>query len=79
MYSKTLISGLICLWDSGSSDSTIKQKRINPYKSKLRANKAEDRTASDTYKPMHGVKFTFSTPEFSSTVIITHNFHVVNE
>ena len=39
-YIQNLNSGLICLWYSGYTGSIINSMHINPYKSKLRANKA---------------------------------------
>ena len=53
------------MWDSGSTDSMKKRMHINPYKSKLRANKAEYITAACPYKTTHDVKVSFSMPEFS--------------
>ena len=60
----TLNSGLTYLLDSGATDSMIKCKHINNYKSKLRANKVEYITAAVPYTTTHSVKVPFSMPYF---------------
>ena len=54
--------GLACLWDSGSINSMIKCKHINPYKFKLRANKVNYSMVSGPYKITHNVKVIFIMP-----------------
>ena len=66
------------MWYRGSTNSTINRKHINPYKSKIRSNKAEYSTASGPYRTTHDVKVPFIMPEFSRRNVITRHFHVVN-
>ena len=77
-YRQTLNSGLPLLCHIGSTNSMIKSKHINPYKSKLRANKVEYSTASGLYKTTHDVKVPFSMTDFSNRNIITHRLHIDN-
>ena len=56
----------------------IKHKHINPCESKIRANKVKYRMADGLYKTTHGVNVPFFMPEFYSSKIITHDFHVYN-
>ena len=74
----TLKSGIICFWDSEATGSMINSKHINPYKFKLRANKFNYITVSVPYTTTHDVKVPFSIPEFYSSKIITHQFHIDN-
>ena len=50
----------------------IKCKHINPFKSKIRANKVDYRTADDQNITTHDVNYPFIIPEFSSSKVITH-------
>ena len=77
-YRHTLNSGITFLWEIGSNHRMIERKHINPYKSKLRANKVEYNTASGPYKTTHDAKVPFSMPQFSNRKIITHCFHIGN-
>ena len=56
----------------------IKCKHINPYKSKIRSHKVKYSTAAGPYTTTHDMKAPFIMPEFSSSKIITHLFHVDN-
>ena len=56
----------------------INCKHTNPYKFKLRANIFNYITVSGPYTTTHDVKVPFSIPEFYSSKIITHQFHIDN-
>ena len=45
----------------------------------MRSNKVEYRTAAVVYCTYHDVKLLFCMPEFSSSKIINHRFHVDND
>ena len=62
----TLNSGLTCLWDSGATNIMIKHKHINPYESKLTANKVKYSTDDGLYKTTYDMKVPFSMPCFFS-------------
>ena len=56
----------------------INCKHINPYKSKLRANKVKYIKSSVLYTTTHDMKVPFRILEFSSSKIKTYLFHVDN-
>ena len=56
----------------------INHNHINPYKSKLRADKFKYSTSAGLYKTTHYVKVPFIMPALSSSKIITYSFHVHN-
>ena len=56
----------------------INCKHINPYNSKLKANKVKYSTASVPYKTTHDLKVSFSMLNFYSRKIKTYSFHVDN-
>ena len=74
-----MISGLICLWDSGATDSMINIKHTKYYEHNMRSNKVEYSTAAVLYCKTHGVKMNFFIPDFSSIKIIDDCFHVDDE
>ena len=72
----TNISGLTCLWDSGDTNSMIKILHTKIYECNMRSNKVEYSTVTGVYFTTHDVKVPFCMPEFSSSKIINHCFHV---
>ena len=56
----------------------INCKHINPYKSKLRADKVEYSKSSGLYTTTHDVKVPFIILEISSSKIKTHCSHIGN-
>ena len=56
----------------------MKCKHINIYKSNLRVNKVEYKTAAGPYKNTNYLKVPSIIPYFSSKDIITENFHIDN-
>ena len=77
-HRSTTIAGIKFLWDSGATDSMINIKHTNHYERKMRSNKVEYNTAAGMYCTTHDVKVPFCIPEFSSSKIINHRFHVNN-
>ena len=73
-----MVSILTCLWYSGANNSIIKIKHTKYYERRMRSNNVEYSTAVGTYCTTHEVKVTFCMPEFSSSKIIKHRFHVDN-
>ena len=73
---ETLKSGLTCLWDNVATNTMIKCKRIDPYRSRLMANNVKYSTAAGPYKTKNDVKVPFRMSELSIGNIITHIFHV---
>ena len=66
----TIFSGITCLWGSKANNSMINQKHTKHCERKMRSNKVEYITADGMYCTTHDV------PEFSSSKIIDHCFHV---
>ena len=77
-HRSTIIYGLTCLWDSRATYSMIKICHTKPYKRKMHSNKVEYSTVAGPHFPTHYVKVPFCVPEFSSSNIISHRFHVDN-
>ena len=69
-------AGLTCLWDGGASHSIISYDYVKKFKSKFRRNVTTYDTAGGEYKTKYDVKIDFTMPEFSSSRIIRHRFHV---
>ena len=74
----TIVAGLTCLWDSGATDSKVKEKHTKHYERKMPSNKVEYSTADGMYCTTHGIKVPFCMLEFSSSKIINHLFNVNN-
>ena len=72
------ISGLTCLWDSGSTNRMIKWRHTRPYEHNIIFNNMEYSTAAGSYCTTHDVKVRFFMPEFSSSNIILHHFQIHN-
>ena len=72
------VSGIECLWGSKATNVMIKIKHNKHYELKIRSNKVEYSTAAGLYCTTHDVKVHFCMPEFSSSKIINHCFHVNN-
>ena len=70
------MAGLICLWDSGASDSMIKKLYVRKLLEKFRKNKQEYDTAAGIYTSNYEIKIDFMLAEFSTKKLITHRFHV---
>ena len=66
------------MWYSGAIDSTTKRRHTNHYERKTRSNKVEYSTDDGVYCATHDVQVTFFMPEFSSSKIINHSFHIDN-
>ena len=64
--------------DSGATDSMIKRRHTNNYELQMRSNKVEYSTATGVYCRTHDVKVPFFIPDFSSSKITYHRFHVDN-
>ena len=75
---ETIIYNSTLLWDSLSTNSTIKRKNTHPYKHKMCSNNVEYSTAAETYCTTHDAKVPFCMLEFSSSNIIPHSFHMYN-
>ena len=75
---EAVVSGLTCLWDSEATDSMIKRRHNKHYERRMRSNRVEYSTAASVYCTTHDVKVPFCIPEFSSSKIINHRFHVDN-
>ena len=73
-----MITGLICLWVSGYTNSMIKRKRTNHCERNISSNKVEYSTAAGPYCTTRGVKMPFFMPEFSSSKIRYQRFHLYN-
>ena len=56
----------------------IKRKHTKYYERKMRSNKVEYSAAAGLYCTTHDFKVTLCMPEFSSSKIIEHRFHVKN-
>ena len=72
----TMIYGLTCLWDSGSTNIMIKRRHTKPYDRNASSNRVEFSIAVGPYCTTHDVKVTFCMPDFSSSKIILHHFNV---
>ena len=70
------VAGLKFLWGSGATNRMINKKQTKYYERNIRSNKVEYGTAADVYCTMHDVKVPFCMPDFSSSKIINHRFHV---
>ena len=57
---ETAFDGLICLWDSGSTNSMIKGWNTNHYERKMRSNKVDYSTAAGVYCTTNDVKVNFA-------------------
>ena len=75
---ETTINGLTCLWDSGATNIIIQIRHNKPYERNTSSNKVEYSTAAGLYCTAHDAKVPFCMPEFSSSMIILHHFHVDN-
>ena len=73
-----MVSGLTYLWDSRATKRVIKSWHNKPYDQNMRSNKVEYSTAAGLYCTAHDAKVPFCMPEFSSSMIILHHFHVDN-
>ena len=69
-------AGLSCLWDGGASHSMIRRTYVDKFRKDFRDNKITYDTAGGDYSTKHDVKINFTLPEFSSSKIITHRFHI---
>ena len=56
----------------------IKRQHTKTYERNMRSNDMEYSTASGQYCTTHDVKVPFCMPEFSSSSIISHRFHIDN-
>ena len=74
----TTVDGLTCLWIIGATNRMIKIRHTKYYGHKMQSNKVEYSTAAGLYCTAYDVKGTFYIPEFSSSKIIEHRFHVDN-
>ena len=75
----TTISDITCLWDSGSTNSTMKRKHTKHYELKIQSNKVGYSTADGVYCTTHDVTVPFCMPGFSSSKVINHRFCVDNK
>ena len=57
----------------------INRKHIKHYELQMRSNKVEYSKVAGVYCRTHDVKLPFFMPEFSSSNIIYHHFHVNND
>ena len=71
----TIISGLKCQWDSGSTDIMINRQHTKPYKCRMISNKVEHSMATGPYCTTHDVNVSFFMKEFSISKIISHRFY----
>ena len=67
---KDLVSGLILLWSSRSSDIMIKRKHMKHYESKLISNRVKYITAASPYYTTHDMKILLI-----MTVFQEENYH----
>ena len=58
-YRATMINGLICLWDSGSTNIMIKIKHAKHYEGRIQYNKVECSTVAGPYCMTHNGKVIF--------------------
>ena len=72
----TVVAGLTCLWDSGSTDRMIKRRHTKHYERKMWSNRVDYSTAAGVYCTTHDVKVPFCMPELSGIKIIIHRFRV---
>ena len=56
----------------------IRRTHTEYYECRMRSNKVECSTVAGTYITTHNIKVTFCIPEFSSSRIISHRFHIDN-
>ena len=68
----------ICLWGIRAMNSMIKRQHNKHYKRKMRYNKLEYSTTTETYYMTHDVKVPFCMPEFYISKIIEHRINVDN-
>ncbi len=69
-------AGLTCLWDGGASHSIINYSYVKKFKSKFRKNETIYDTVGGEYKIKYDIKIDFTMPEFSSSKVIHHRFHI---
>ena len=69
-------AGLTCLWDGGASHSIINYSYVKKFKSRFQRNETIYDTAGGEYKTKYDIKIDFTMPEFSSSEVIRHRFHV---
>ena len=74
----TTVSGITCLWDSEYTNIMINRKQTKYYEPKLHSNKVEYGTDVGVYCTAIEAKVPFGIPEFLSSMIINHRFHVDN-
>ena len=75
----TTVACLTLLWDRGATDSMIKRKHTKYYERNMRYNTVEYGTDSGMHCLAHDVKVPFYMPDFYSSKMINHCFHVDNE
>ena len=71
-----IIAGITCLWNSVATDNMIEIQHTKHYERKMRSDRVEYNTANGVYYTTHDFKVSFCIPEFSSSKIINHRFHV---
>ena len=57
----------------------VKVRHTKYYERRMRSNKVEYSTSAGLYCTAHDVKVDFCMPDFSSSKIIEHHFHVNNK
>ena len=62
--------------DIGDTKIVINRRHTKPYDRKMRSNNVEYSTDAGLYCTTHDVKVPFCMPEFYSSTIISHHFHV---
>ena len=67
-HRETIIYGITCLWDSGSTNIMIKRRHAKPYKRNMRYNKVDLVTAIGPYCTPHYVKVPFSRQMFLTSI-----------
>ena len=72
----TAVAGLTCTWDNRATDSIINRKDTKNYERNMRYDKVEYIRADVMNCTTHDSKMFLCIPEFSSSKIINHCFHV---
>ena len=75
-HGATIIYGLTCLWDSRATERIIKKLHTKPYDLKICSIEVEYSTSEGPYCTIHEAKVPYFMLDFSSSKIISHQFHV---